>query len=89
MELTMLHRDILIKSKNKNDYISTTILLLNDSKEDKINFYEVLGVSKKVTMIKIGDIILLENANHTVPIMWNDQRCAITSEDDVVGVLEL
>jgi co-chaperonin GroES (HSP10) len=88
MELKMIHKDILIKSKNKNNYISTSIILPKDSKDDKINFYEVIKISKKVTMVKNGDIILLENGNHTIPIMWKDQRCAVTSEDDVIGVLE-
>lgn len=89
-KLRLMRRDVLIKSKNKNEFLRTDNLIYvpEDKKEDKIQFYEVLIISDKVTMFKVGDIILLEWGEHTLPMEWNGIRCAVTSEDDILAVLE-
>lgn len=87
-KLKLMHKDVLIKPRSKNEFVKTSLLLMDQKKGDDINFYEVLDVSDRVTMVKRGDVVLIEGANHTVPMLWNDERCAITSEDDIVGVIE-
>ena len=47
-----------------------------------------MDVSHRVTLVKPGDVILLEAAKHTIPMIWKDIQCAITSEKDIVAIIE-
>ena len=83
-----MHNDVLIKPRDKNDFVSTNFFLGFDKKEEDIKFYEVMDVSHRVTNVKPGDVILLETAKHTIPMIWKDIHCAITSEEDIVAIIE-
>jgi len=88
MKLKLMHNDVLIKPKNKNDFVNTTIFLGIDKREDDINFYEVVDVSDKVTSVKPGNIILLESSQHTIPMIWKNVMSAITSEEYIIAIIE-
>lgn len=88
-KLKLLKKDVLIKPKDINDVSNSLIhIFKEDEQKEKLNFFEVLAVSDQVTMVKEGDIVLLEFLQHTIPMLWNDEKCAITSEDDIAAVIE-
>ena len=88
--IRLLKKDILITPFNKNDLGESVIHLIDDGKqEDSLNYFEVLKVSEKVVEVKKGDIIILSIGNHTAPVMVDNKRVAITSEEDVEAVVEL
>jgi co-chaperonin GroES (HSP10) len=88
-DLVLLKRDILVKPLKYQEVHQTSIIVVDDesSKRDAAQFFEVLQVSKEVTMIKKGDTIVIHQGMHTIPMLWEDVMCAITSEDDVLAVL--
>lgn len=89
-ELVLLKKDILVKPLKYQDVHQTSIIVVDDesSKVDAAQYFEVLKISDKVTMIKEGDTVIIHQGMHTIPMLWEDVMCAITSEDDVLAVLE-
>lgn len=88
-KLRLFKRDILIEPCEKNEIFKSVIHVVEaEEGQEKFNYFKVLQISDKVTMVKENDIIMVEHLNHTPPILWNDKMCAVTSEDDVVAVLE-
>jgi len=88
-KLRLFKKDILITPIKKNDVRSSIIHVVEDEEgQEKLNYFKVLQVSEKVTMVKEGDVVLVEHLGHTPPMVWNDVKCAVTSEDDVVAVLD-
>lgn len=88
-KLRLLKKDVLIKPKDSNEVTNSVIhVAKEDEQKEKMNFFEVLSVSDEVTMVKEGDTILLKYLQHTIPMLWNDELCAITSEDDIDAVIE-
>lgn len=72
-----------------NEYASTIIHIKKvEQHTDKLNYFEVLQVSDKVTLMKAGDTILLDHLVHTPPFEFNGVMCAVTSEDEVSAVIE-
>ncbi len=89
-KLRLFRRDILIEPYKKNEVHKSIIHVVEeDEGKEKLNYFKVLQVSTKVTMINEGDIVLIEHLDHTVPMLFNDIKCAVTSEDDVVAIMDL
>lgn len=89
MKVKLMNRDILIKPEPIDNVSGSSLLLvLDDEGKEDANYFRVLEVSKRVTEVKQGDIILLEFAMHTEPMYIDDQRVAVTSEEKILGVLE-
>jgi co-chaperonin GroES (HSP10) len=88
-KLRLFRKDVLIEPFKKNDLGTSLIHVVeSDEGKQKLNYFKVLQVSDKVTMFGVGDVILIEHLDHTVPMLFNDIKCAVTSEDDVVAVIE-
>lgn len=91
-ELKLLNKDVMITEVDQQKYKgaseSDIVIIESDEKQKNLQYHEVVNVSSRVTEVKVGDIILLELAKHTIPVMLNNRRYAITSEDDIVGVVE-
>ena len=90
-EMRMLRKDVLVTQKDYYEIHKSEagIIVVDDQVgKEKLNYFEVLKVSKNVTMVKEGDIILLEHLTHTPPQLIDNKMCAVVSEDDIVGVLE-
>lgn len=89
MNIKLLKKDILIRPMDINEYSDSAIYIKKKEQHtDKLNYFEVLQVSDKVTLMKAGDTILLDHLKHTPPFELNNIKCAVTSEDDVAVVLE-
>ena len=88
-KIRLLKKDVLIKPKDINDVVKSIIHIhKEDEGKEKLNYFEVLEVSPNVTMVNKGDTVLIEHLQHTMPVIINDERCAVTSEDDIVAVIE-
>jgi co-chaperonin GroES (HSP10) len=88
-KLRLFRKDVLIEPFKKNDLNSSIIHIVEeDEGKQKLNYFKVLQVSEKVTMVNVGDVVLIEHLDHTVPMLFNDTKCAVTSEDDIVAVIE-
>jgi co-chaperonin GroES (HSP10) len=85
--LRLLHNDVLIRSK-KLEVSSTIAVVQKNERKEKLNAFEVISVSPNVTLVKPGDTILVNYGEHTIPMLWNGETCAITSENSIAAVLE-
>lgn len=87
-KIRLLKRDILIRPLDVNEYTNSIIHIKEHGQHDKeLNYFEVLQISDKVTMIEVGDTILLHHLQHVPPFDLNGVKCTITSEDEVEAVL--
>lgn len=84
----LLHKDILIKHRNTNDFNSSPIYMFDDENKSDIMFFEVVKVSPNVTLVKEGDVVLLPWSRVIPPFMVGDERLTITSEDEIYAVIE-
>ena len=84
----LLHKDILIKHRNTNDFTGSSIRLLDDENKSDLMYFEVLQVSPDVTEIEVGDVVILPWPNVMMPFLLNGERVTITSEDEVWAVLK-
>lgn len=88
-KLKLLKKDILITPKDINEVTDSIIHVVKaDEQKEKLNYFDVIDVSEQVTMVKPGDVILLEYMHHTIPMDWNGRMCSVTSEDEVVAVFD-
>jgi co-chaperonin GroES (HSP10) len=89
-ELVLLRKDVLLKPYDYDKVNPSNIIVVEDEKQtDKaMGYYEVLKTSSDVTEVKPGDVVVLEFRKHTIPMRWEGDLCAITSEEDIVAVLE-
>ena len=87
--LVLLKKDILVEPvKNQEVNPSEIIVVDSEEKNEALLYFRVLVISDNVTMVREGDVIILQHGDHTPPVRWNGVLCAVTSEDDVVAVLE-
>jgi len=86
--IRLLKKDILIRPMDINEYSESVIhIAKEDQHQDAVNYFEVLQISDKVTLMDAGDTILLDHLHHTPPFELNGVMVAVTSEDDVAAVL--
>ena len=88
-KLKLFKRDVLIAPVDTSVVEKSIVYVKReDENKKKLNYFEVLDVSSQVTMVKPGDIILLEYMKHTLVMEWNNKMCAITSEDEISAVID-
>lgn len=84
----LMRRDILLRPMDVNEYTSSIIHIhKRDQHTEALNYFEVLQISEKVTMMEVGDTVLLPHLKHMPPFTFDGVRCAVTSEDEVIAVL--
>lgn len=89
-KLKLFRKDILVTPIDKNEVYNSIIHVVeSEEQREELNFFKVLKISKEVTEVVEGDIILLGMGKHTPPTIIDGIRVAITSENDVEAVIEI
>ena len=83
----LLHKDILMKHRNTNDFSNTPIIMKDNEQKSDLMFFEVVQTSDQVTEINQGDVVVVPWARTVPPFILNGERVTITSEDEVYGVV--
>ena len=87
--IRLFSKDILIKPVKAETHMSSVIhVVYKEDHQEGLNRHEVLQIADDVTEVKVGDVILLDYMDHTPVMEWNNIRCAITNEKNIVGVFE-
>lgn len=87
MNITPLKKKVLV-AENKSEHKTESGIILEgatSTRESKQG--TVLAIGPEVTMVKVGDVIMLE-WNKAQVVKIGDTQRVIVSEDDIVAVVE-
>jgi len=90
--IKMLNKDVVITLKPKTEVANSLIYVKESIDESDIQFFIVLAKSDNVTMFEVGDTVVCSWKRITPPFdaMFKGEKIkvGITSEDEVLGVVE-
>lgn len=92
-KMKMLNKDVLVKLKPKTEVANSVIYVKEDPTENGgLQFFTVLAKSDEVTMFDVGDTVICDWKRITSPfkadVDGKVENVGITSEDEILGVLE-
>lgn len=83
-----LHDDVLLEYVDQNEVSTSSIISVHDDTEDHYQFYRVVVVGPDCTGVKPGDIVIAHWKRITIPFRIDSKRYGVTSEKEILGVLE-
>lgn len=91
--LRPMGKDLLIRHIDMNRMKGGSIVIKETADEDTTQYFEVLGVGPKVSMVKKGDIVVIPWKNITPPFEFDHPsegpiKVGITDEGQVLGVVD-
>jgi co-chaperonin GroES (HSP10) len=87
MNITPLKKKVLVAENRSEQKTDSGIILEGTTSARDSKQGTVLAIGPDVTMVKVGDVILLE-WNKAQVVKIGDAQRVIVSEDDIVAVME-
>lgn len=86
-----LGNDVLLKFRTTegSNFTDSGIYIKDNDKNTEFEYYDVVAVGEKVTSVAVGDVALISWAKMTPPFKHEGSKYGVTSEYEILAVLEV